>query len=205
MFFETMKKEIRKSNIILLLIALAFLCAFAVATVFTGFSSEKEYQIGFRYTKLGIPIPNWLLSVIFILICLACVYRLVLLLKDIVKNTTYNETIAKAEKLGNIEVIDSILGSLPKNEHTKGGDLIFNDMLFFYRNGTDITLAATNQIMSVVPNIQKGREQAIYVQVQFPDETLKINAREKDVLTLAEEILICAKASRIENYTNVSR
>lgn len=57
--------------------------------------------------------------------------------------------------------------------------------------------------MSVVPNIQKGREQAIYVQVQFPDETVKINSREKDVLTLAEEILTCAKAGGINGYNNI--
>lgn len=57
--------------------------------------------------------------------------------------------------------------------------------------------------MSVVPNIKKGREQAIYVQVQFPDETVKINSREKDVLTLAEEILTCAKAGGINGYNNI--
>lgn len=186
MFFESTKKKIRNRNILWSIFSVLMILLSIFVTVNTGFSADVNWQYGFRGIDGGIPIPNWLLSSLFVLMGLIFLRLLYSCMKDILKNVTYNELIKTAESIGDVCVIDETLRVIQKSELAKG-DLRYNDALFFYRNGTEVFLLPTQSIKSVTPVTKSNKE--FYVEVQSQDKCMKITVKKANLIPLVKDIL----------------
>ena len=164
--------------------------------VSNGFSSETGWQYGPRFSDSGIPIPNWVISCVFIIIALIFLGMLISSIKDIFTNANYNNVIQVAKEIGEISFIEQTLENLEKSNLTKGGDLRYNKLLFFYMKGTEVFLFPTKSINSIQPVKKTGKNTEFYVEIHCQKKSVKIATKEVNLLPLANDILSCVKSAQ---------
>lgn len=195
MFFNSIKKKIRNKNILWSLISILVICFSAYFVMSNGFSSDTNWRYGFRFSDIGIPLPNWLVSCLFIVLGLIFVYMLVSSVRDIFTNKTYNSVIESARLLGDVAFIDTTLESMQKSRFAKGGDLRYDNNLFFYMKGTEIHLFPIKSINNIQPIKKTGKSKEFYVEIHSQEKIIRIDTKEENLLPLANDILMHIKAS----------
>ncbi|MBQ1186849.1 MAG: hypothetical protein IIX54_04090 [Clostridia bacterium] len=196
MFFNYVKNKIRNKNILWSIISIVVMFVAVLLAISNGFSSETEWKYGFRFSDTGIPIPNWVISCLFIIIALIFLGLLISSVKDLFTNTTYNKIIKAAQEIGDISFIDQTLQNLQKNNLAKGGDLRYNNFLFFYMKGTEVFLFPTKSINSIQPIKETGKNTECYVNVRSATENVKIYTKELNLVPLANDILYYVRAAQ---------
>lgn len=188
-FFNKIKSKLKVKNIIWTVLFIALACLFGFMAISNGFSSEMQWQIGVRGSNSGIPVPNWLISCFFVLMCIIFLGSAFLFLKSFIKNTEFNKMLHVVESMGNAEAIGTMLASMDKNKYAKGGDLRYNESIIFYMKGTDVTVIPPATIRGIRTEIvgNKGSEMN-FVCVYYGKDVLKIKTSEKNVLLLLEEM-----------------
>ena len=188
-FFNKIKSKLKVKNIIWTVLFIALACLFGFMAISNGFSSEMQWQIGVRGSNSGIPVPNWLISCFFVLMCIIFLGSAFLFLKSFIKNTEFNKMLHVVESMGNAEAIGTMLASMDKNKYAKGGDLRYNESIIFYMKGTDVTVIPPATIRGIRTEIvgNKGSE-TNFVCVYYGKDVLKIKTSEKNVLLLLEEM-----------------
>ena len=196
MFFQSVKKKIATKNILWSLLSV-LLCVGAVAlTISNGFSSETGWQVGPRGTNVGIPIPNWAVSCLYLILTAVFAYLFVYCMKDVITAGTYNKLLDAARAIGDVEQIDRLLTQTPKSDLAKG-ELRYNSTVLFYSKGTEVTLLAPKDIVTIQPIKREGKQTEYFVEITAKDGTiLRIDTREKNLLCLANDILACKDAAQ---------
>lgn len=195
MFFDSIKKKIRNKNILwsgISLVVMLFSIYFAISN---GFSSDNGWRYGFRFSDIGIPVPNWLVSCGGIVVGIIFAYLFISSIKEIITNKTFNEFLNDAKSIGDLSFVENSLDSTPKNSLAKG-ELRYNKDLFFYMNGTEVFLHCTKDITSIKPVKKTGKNKEFYVEIQCKEKNIKIQTKEADLLPLANEILSCVKSAK---------
>ena len=191
MFFESVKKKIRNSIIRWVLICPIVTVITSLLAFSNGFSSDADFSLKIFSVNTGIPLPNWLISGMFLLIAVGALIVFFTSLIDILKNETYNNFIASAQALGDLNAIDQYLTAMPANTLNKGGELKYNETIFFYINGTDAFIFLTRDIASINP-IKKANTKEFIVEIMTKDnKKIEIKTTEGDLLTLANDINGC--------------
>lgn len=194
-FFADARKQIKKGHIKNALLFLLLACVFGTIVVFTGFSPDMEWQIGLRYSELGIPLPNWLISSVALLFCLGSVIFLITNIKGAFTCEEYNSLLEAAKAFGNVQAVGQHLQKLPRNALTKkNGHLRFDKDIFFYQKGEDVWLFPTRSISNIRP-VQKdhGSSSDYYVEISQQGKIIQLDTKKKNMLPLANEILAAAK------------
>ena len=196
MFFDSLKKKIRNKNILWSIISIGVMIVMLFLAISNGFSSETEWKYGFRFSDIGIPVPNWVISCLFILIALIFLGLLISSIKDIFTNASYNKIIKAAGEIGELSFVEQTLENLKKSTLAKGGDLRYNNFLFFYMKGTEVFLFPTKSINSIQPIKKTGKNTEFYVEIHCQKEVVKIATKEANLLPLANDILSYIKFSQ---------
>lgn len=201
MFFETIKKKIRNKNLLWSAVSVLVILVTTYSALSNGFSSETELKavfrfFVFRFSDIGIPIPNWASSCLFIILGLIFLGLLISSIKDIFTNANFNKLIKAAQEIGEVSFIEQTLENLPKSNLTKGGDLRYNNLLFFYMKGRKVFLFHTKSINSIQPIKKPGKNAECYVEINCQKETFRIETKEVNLITLANDILSCVKSSQ---------
>lgn len=188
-FFNKIKSKLKVKNFIWTILFIVLACLFGFMAISNGFSSEMQWQIGVRGSNSGIPVPNWLISCFFVLMCIIFIGSAFMFLKSFIKNTEFNKMLHVVESMGNAEAIGTMLASMDKNKYAKGGELRFNESIIFYMKGTDVTVIPPATIRGIRTEIvgNKGSE-TNFVCVYYGKDVLKIETSEKNVLPLLEEM-----------------
>ncbi len=196
MFFDSVKKKIRNKNILWSVISLAVVPISVLLAVNNMLSPDNDWRFGFRFSDVGIPIPGWVVSCMFILVGLIFLYLLISSVKDIFTNKTFNEVLSSAQSIGDISAIESSLENTEKSSLTKGGELRYNNTVLFYMKGTDVSLIPTKKITSIKPIKKEGKGAEFYVEIQCSGKVIKIDTKEKNLLPLANDILTSIRAAQ---------
>lgn len=196
MFFETIKKKIRNKNLLWSAVSVLVILVTTYLALSNGFSSETGWKFGFRFSDIGIPIPNWAISCLFIILGLIFLGLLISSIKNIFTNANFNKLIKAAQEIGEVSFIEQTLENLPKSNLTKGGDLRYNNLLFFYMKGTEVFLFHTKSINSIQPIKKTGKNAECYVEINCQKDTFRIETKEVNLITLANDILSCVKSSQ---------
>ncbi len=188
-FFDKLKSKLRRKNLLGALLCLLLSIGFAVGAFSIGFTSELEWQIGPRYSQSGIPVPNWLLAGLVALVAVFCFCVTIGQLHSLIMDSEYEKMMKKVQVLGDAKVIDSLIASMPKSKLAKGADLRFNAQILFCRQGTNVTVLASSEILAVRTEIVGARgSETNYVCVYYNGGILKIRTGKKTVLVLLEEL-----------------
>ena len=136
-------------------------------------------------------IPSFICSCGWVVFAAVACLALILFVKDFFTNEEYNAFISKAKFIGDVGVLEEELAGMPKSTLTKGGDLRYNNRLFFYQNGSTIVLARMKDITAV--NEQKTesvRHRTRYcVRVRIGLQTVDIETKKSNMAALKEDIL----------------
>ena len=195
MFFEGIKTKIRNKNIIRAIVGVLGVLIATWFAAMNGFSSESEWKFGIKFSDLGIPIPNWLVSCIIIVVGLIFLFLLVLSLKDLISNENYNKMLTDAKNIGELQFVENVLQNTPKSNLAKG-ELRCNNLLVFYMDGTDISLFPTKWITGIRPLKSGDKSGSCYVEIQYQGGSVKIETKEADLVPLANVIVACARAAQ---------
>lgn len=188
-FFNKVKLKLKVKNFTCTIVFTALACFFGILAISNGFSSDMQWQIGFRASSIGIPLPNWLVSCFSLLMCVIFLVSAYFYLKSFINDTEYKKMLHVVESMGNVETIGTMLASMNKNKYAKGGDLRFNESIIFYMKGTVVTVVAPATICGIKTEIvgNKGAE-TNFVCVYYGKDVLKIKTSKKNVLLLLEEM-----------------
>ena len=176
-------KNLRNTAIYLIVTLIAVILAFA-----NGFSFEAQWKIGLRGTDFGIPIPNILVSGMFLLIGVITLLAAISCIKDFFKNKTYNEIVGSLHELGDFTFIDQTLSNLPKSKSIKKGDLRYNELFFCYVEGTNVFLVPTNTINSIEPLTTHGKKTEYFLKVRTQEKSVSIPVKQNDLVPLADNV-----------------
>lgn len=195
-FFEQAKRRIKTGHIKNATIALLFSALFGFIVLSTGFSADMEWQIGLRYSDLGIPLPNWLISTVALLFCVGIFVFFIASIRGFLVCQEYDNLLAAAETIGNIQAVGQHLQTLPASTLNKKGELRFDKDIFFYQKGEEVWLFPTKSISNIRP-VQKNRKTAseYYVEISGPGKSVEIVTKKKNALPLANELLTTVKQS----------
>lgn len=196
-FFNKIKLKLKTKNIIWTIILAAIGALGLFVAISNGFSSEIQWQIGFRGSRNGIPLPNWLVSCFLILVFIGCILGAFSFLHSFIKNTEFNKMIDSIKSIGDVETIGKMLSSMDKNKYAKGGDLRFNESIIFYMKSTDVTAISTAAVREITTEFigEKKHSQENFVCVYYENGVIKIHTSEKNVLPLLEEMRTKCKCS----------
>ena len=188
-FFNGIKWKLKLNNVLWMLISLAVITLFGLGIISNGFSSEVGWRIGIKGSDTGIPVPNWLISVGFIIIALIFVYLFLTSLKSFIKNTEFTKFIKSIERIGDVEQIGNMLSALPKSPYVKGGDLRYNNQLLFYMKGSDCKIIKTSEIKLITPQIRnQGNTKELVVNIITNNGPVSIIVKKNRSNLLAEDI-----------------
>ena len=188
-FFNRIKAKLKVKNLLWAVLFIVLATSFGRTAIFNGFSSEFQWHIGVRGSNSGIPVPNWVISFLFVLMCvifLGCAFSYI---KSFVKNTEFNKLLQMVEGIGAAEAIGTMLASMEKNKYAKGGDLRFNESILFYSKGTDVKVIPPSAIHAIKTEIVCNKHsETNFVCVYYGKDVLKIKTSEKNVLLLLEQM-----------------
>ena len=188
-FFNKVKSKLKVKNFIWTMLFIAMACLFGFMAILNGFSSEMQWQVGIRGSSGGIPVPDWMISCLYILLCTVFLGTAVAFLTSFLKNTEFNKILRTVESMGNVETIGNMLASMEKNKYAKGGNLRFNENIIFYMKGTEVTVIPPATIRGIKTEIVGSRySETNFVCVYYGNDVLKIKTSEKHVLLLLEEM-----------------
>lgn len=188
-FFNKIKAKLKLKHLLWAIIFTLLAGLMVWLIISNGFSSDKDFQIGLRGFDFGIPIPNWLISCAFILMCLGFLYGVFDNIREFIKNTEFNKLICDAKAIGDINAIGELLSSLEKSKYNKGGDLRYNSQVVYYLKGTEVTIFSPLSIKNITTEIIKVKNtEENYVCVNYGRDVLKIKTSERNVLLLAEDM-----------------
>jgi len=188
-FFGKIKTKIRVQSGLLSLLFIALAALFIFLGFMNGFSTEATMQIGPRGTDVGIPIPDWLLSSIFILLGGFFAFTAVTTLISAFKDKDYNKLIDQVKTVGDVAAVGNKLAGMEKNPFAKG-DLRCDPTVLFYMKGTDANVVNPAHIKAIRPEAQKVKNEVTYYVVIYCDNTkVSIKATKKTVEFLAQDIV----------------
>lgn len=188
-FFGKVKIKLRVKNLLYSILFLFLVCGVALLIVYTGFSSEVEWRLGVRGSNSGIPVPNWALSVLFLILGIFLLVACIRYFCSFVKDTEYNKMLKEVEKIGNTNEIGLLLASIKKSPYPKSGDLRYCERLLYYAKGTDVKIVSPLSIGNIQTEIVGSNwGEDHYVCVCHGAEILKIRVSEKKVLDLRDDM-----------------
>ncbi len=188
-FFNSIKMKMALKNSLWSILMLAMAVLIMCNAFSTGFSSDTDWAIGVRGSSGGIPIPNWVLSVLSIIVSVLMAFGSVMFFKNAVNSSEYKALLETVGAIGDVNVIGDILASLPKSSFNKGGELRYNPQLLFYMKGTDAVVIRTVDIKKIEPTIKRvNNSEEYYVTVITAARTVSIKTSKKNVTALAQDI-----------------
>lgn len=188
-FFNKIRIQLKIKNFFYAILCLAGSSLFVLCTISTGFSSKMEWRIGFRGSRSGIPIPNWLISCLCIFMVLALFVAACGCFVSFIKDIEFNKMLSVVVEMGDVDSFGLMLASMPKCKYAKGGDLRFNESIVFYLKGTEVTAISPANIRWIEAKIEGNKNsETHYVCVYHGNDVLKIKTKEKNVLFLLEEM-----------------
>lgn len=196
MFFNSVKKKIRNKNILWSVLSIVGIIVSVCLAISNGFSLDTGWKFGFRFSDIGIPIPNWVVSCLFILLGLIFFRVLISSMKDVFANTNYNKMIRAAQGIGDVSFVEQTIENLQKNNLAKGGELRYNNLLLFYMKGTEVFLIPVKNIKSIQPVKMTGKNAEYYVEIHCQGENIRIETKEANLIPLANDILACVKSAQ---------
>lgn len=195
-FFDSVKKRIRNRNIVRSVAFLTLMAATVFVAITNGFSSEAEWKFGFRFSDMGIPLPNWMVSCLFLLMAFLFLCIVISSVKEIFANESYRKVIKAAQEIGEVSFVGQTLENLPKSNFANAGELRYNSLLLFYMKGKDVFLIPTKGINFIQPTKKTGKNTEFYVEIHCQNENIKIQTKEANLLPLANDILHCVKSAQ---------
>lgn len=188
-FFSKIKSKLRVKNLLLGLLYLAIACAMMYFAITNGFSSEVQWQFGVRGSDVGIPLPNWVVSGLLVLVAAIFAFVSFGCIKSFIKSTEYNKMLDSVRKIGEVDAVGAMIASMSKNPYTKGCDLRFNQNLLFCLQGTDVTVLAAADIKGIKAEVTKsGNAETHFLCVYHAAGVLKIRSSKKKILPLLDEM-----------------
>ena len=119
-FFEHVKKKTTRAHILNAVFFLVFSIFFGALTFFIGFSSDADWQIGPRHSNSGIPVPNFVISSIALVIGIIFIFAFISSIKSAVKNKEFADFMLLAEKTVNTADMEESLSNTEKCRYAKG-------------------------------------------------------------------------------------
>ncbi len=188
-FFKKVKTKIKIKNFLLAAALIALACLSGFIAIMNGFSAETEWQIGIRGSRSGIPVPNWLISCIILLMCGLFLVSGIHCLIAFIKDPMYKKMLLAVAEIGDAEAVGVALAAMKKNKYAKGGDLRFDQRIIFYMSGTTVTVIPPASIRGFRTEIVAGkRTETNYVCVFYGNEVLKIRTSAKNAVPLLEQM-----------------
>lgn len=189
-FFSKIKFKLQMKNLLWTILFLVLTCIVIGIVVSTGFSWEVESGIGIRGFNFSIPIPNFIQSCFFSLFGVLLFIGVFVNVKALFHNPVFHQLIESAERLGNVDAIGNMLATIEKCPYNKGGELRYNDQIFFYLKDTMVALIPISVIDGI--RIEKTKSvnntEEFYVCVVYYNEILKITVDKKSLIPLAEDL-----------------
>lgn len=195
-FFKRIKGKLLRRNILWAVLAFVLTVAGVSLAVDTGFSTDKDWRIGPRYSDIGIPLPNWVFTIIMLLATAAFLALFIKQIVSIARNSDYNELIASVSKIGDANAIGSLLGNTPKSPLVKSGDLRVNPPLLFYMTSVDVTVVALKDIASIRPQVSivNGKKE-YHVVVEYGEKKIHLETTRDHMIPLVQMIVYAVNAS----------
>lgn len=188
-FFIRIRSKLRAKNLLWTVVFFAVGCSFAWVAITNGFSSEAGWRYGVVGSQHGIPVSNWVVSALMVLMTLIFGWLAISHFRSFLRNEEYQKLLAAAEALGNPEQIGQALAALPKCPYTKGGDLRYNGDFLFYMKDTKVYLQSTASIQDIRTRIASiNRREENYVCIHCEYQALEIKTSEKNVIALLEDL-----------------
>ncbi len=160
-----------------------------IYTSMIGFSTDIHWAIklGSRNSPIGIPIPNFLISLIFIGLGIWLISNVISLIRTIINDEEFQLFLnALNHNFGNLDVIDENLLNTDKCRYAKY-ELRCNKTYTYYRKGDDIEFIETSSIISIQPAVN-GKDYYVLLLNQNKEDTFRVYTTKKNIAKLQEFI-----------------
>ena len=183
-FFERIKSKLKWKNLMYFLLFLLPGFLMILFAFQTGFSWETNFRF-----RIGLPVPNWLLSGLLILFSLGFFYKSVVHLISFLCDAKYRALLQSIERIGDVATCGAILEAMEENPYANRGDLRFNEYIVFYMEGTDVTAFSPQSITAIRGEIERVKNvENTYVCIYYENKVLKISASDENAVELLKQL-----------------
>ena len=112
MFFQRLKRKLRTRNLLFGLLFLVMSALFAAVAISNGFSSEASWKLGPRHSDVGIPVANWVVSCVMLVLCALLLGACISSVKEAFAQKTYKKVLDTVRQIGDPATVEQMLERL---------------------------------------------------------------------------------------------